>query len=76
MTGLGTAVLHFRELRGWTQEQTALRAGVDRTQLSRLEQETGGMSLPSFARLCVALDLSDSQKAELLDLAAGEVVGG
>lgn len=41
-TGLGAAVRHFREDAGLTQQELAVRVGVQRTYVARLENGTAG----------------------------------
>jgi len=52
----------LRGLRGWTQEQLALRADLNREQIVHWENEDYGISPASLERLCKALDLDDDHE--------------
>lgn len=52
---LGENVRHYRKLRGMTQEQLALDAGMERSYVSDLERGTRNPTVRALARLAEAL---------------------
>ncbi|HCU25353.1 MAG TPA: transcriptional regulator [Deltaproteobacteria bacterium] len=54
---LGTALLRFRKLSLWTQQQSGDRAGVKQAMVSRVESGVSGTSLGTLFKLLAALDL-------------------
>lgn len=52
---LGVNVRHHRKLRGMTQEQLAVAAGMERSYVSDLERGTRNPSVLALARLADAL---------------------
>lgn len=46
-----------RKKRGWTQQQLAERAGIDRTHLARFETQAANVSLEVLFRLAAALNV-------------------
>ena len=66
--GLKTALAHnvrfLRRGRGWSQEQLADGAGLDRTYISQIERAIGNPSLETIAKIASALQ---TPPGELLD---------
>lgn len=60
---LGANVRHHRKLKGMSQEQLALEAGMERSYVSDLERGTRNPSVRALGRLAVALSV---QPHELL----------
>ncbi len=52
---LGVNVRHYRKLRGLSQEQLALEAGMERSYVSDLERGTRNPSVRALGRLAAAL---------------------
>lgn len=61
---LGANVRHHRKLRGMSQEQLALEAGMERSYVSDLERGTRNPSVRALGRLAEALSV---QPAALLE---------
>ena len=57
---LGENVRHHRKLRGMTQEELALEAGMERSYVSDLERGTRNPSVRALGRLAVALGIKPS----------------
>ena len=62
---IGDQVRRARIVRGWTQADLSERAGVDRTQISRIEHGQPMYSASTIARICRALDLVDARVIDL-----------
>jgi transcriptional regulator with XRE-family HTH domain len=54
----GAAVRSLREDRGWSQEQLAARAALNRSYMGEIERATAMPSLATAAKLAHALDVS------------------
>lgn len=54
---LGENVRHYRKLKGLTQEQLAVAAGMERSYVSDLERGTRNPSVVALGRLAHALEL-------------------
>lgn len=54
---LGTALLRFRKQSGWTQKQTAQRAGIKQSMVSQMERGTSGFRIGTFFKALAGLDL-------------------
>lgn len=54
---LGTALLRFRKQAGWTQKQTAERAGIKQSMISQTESGTPGIRMGTFFKILAGLDL-------------------
>jgi transcriptional regulator with XRE-family HTH domain len=54
---LGANVRKFRKLKGMSQEQLALEAGMERSYVSDLERGTRNPSVRALGRLADALDI-------------------
>jgi transcriptional regulator with XRE-family HTH domain len=52
---LGTNVRHYRKLKGMTQEQLAVSAGMERSYVSDLERGTRNPSVAALGRIADAL---------------------
>ena len=65
---IGTAIKHLRELRGWSQEELAHRAGTAAPNICRIEAEKHGPSIGLLGKLAVAFELRSYQ---LMALAEG-----
>jgi transcriptional regulator with XRE-family HTH domain len=50
-------LIEQRNLKGWSQEELARRAGIQRTHLSRLETGSKQATLETIERLAIALKL-------------------
>ncbi len=61
---LGRAVRKLRSERGWSQADLALRAGMDRNDLSLIELVRNSPSVRMLMRLCLA---QDARTADLPD---------
>lgn len=55
---LGANVRHHRKLKGLSQEQLALEAGMERSYVSDLERGTRNPSVRALGRLAEALDVA------------------
>jgi transcriptional regulator with XRE-family HTH domain len=58
---LGEILRETREAAGFTQEQLALAAGVDRSYVSQLERNLKSPTVQMLFRLCQALQASPSK---------------
>ena len=54
---MGSALLRFRKLALWTQQQAGARAGIKQAMVSRVESGAPGTSLETLFRLLAGLDL-------------------
>ena len=54
----GQAVRQLREARGWSQEELAARAELNRSYLGEIERGAATPSLATLAKLALALELS------------------
>lgn len=54
---LSANVKHFRNVKGISQERTALEAGIDRTMLSKIERGLTNPSLETLLKLANYLDV-------------------
>jgi transcriptional regulator with XRE-family HTH domain len=61
---LGRNVRHYRKLKGMTQEQLGLEAGMERSYVSDLERGERNPSVRALARLAVALSVEPSRLLE------------
>ena len=61
LKGFGQRVSGMRRERGWTQQELANRAGLDRTYLSTVEQGRQNLTLSAAFRIAAALDAPLSQ---------------
>lgn len=61
---LGENVRYYRKLKGMTQEQLAVAAGMERSYVSDLERGTRSPSVLALGRLAAALDLVPSKLLE------------
>lgn len=57
----GRNLVRLRRAAGWTQEELANEASVDRAYISRLEAGKKNASLDMIARLAVALDVEPAE---------------
>ena len=57
---LGENVRHYRKLKGMTQEQLAVEAGMERSYVSDLERGTRNPSVLALGRLANALGIDPS----------------
>lgn len=64
---LGEELRKTREAAGFTQEQLAFEAEVDRTYISHLENDKQSPTLDIFFRLCDALGVKASELLERVD---------
>lgn len=55
---LGLNVRHYRKLKGMTQEQLAVAAGMERSYVSDLERGTRNPSVAALGRLADALSVT------------------
>jgi transcriptional regulator with XRE-family HTH domain len=62
---LGANVRHHRKLKGMTQEQLALEAGVERSYVSDLERGTRNPSVRLLGRLAEALGIEPKALLEV-----------
>lgn len=60
----GKNVRHYRKLKGMTQEQLAVAAGMERSYVSDLERGTRNPSVVALGRIAAALDLEPSKLLE------------
>ena len=60
----GLAVRQLREKRGWTQEELAEQADINRSYLGEIERASAVPSLATIGKLASALDLSPSSLLE------------
>lgn len=60
LLGFGTAVRQLREGRGWSQEQLAEQAGLNRSYVGEIERGEVALSLATVAKLAQAFDLAPS----------------
>ena len=58
---LGVNVRHHRKLKGMSQEQLALEAGMERSYVSDLERGTRNPSVLALGRLAKALNIQPQQ---------------
>ena len=58
MRQFGERVQAARNSRGWSQEELAGRAGIDRTTVGKIEQSVGNPELLTINRIALALELS------------------
>lgn len=65
---LGQELRRHRLLKGWSQEELAFEADVDRNYVSLIELGRNSSSIKVLARICSALDIRMSQV--LLDVEA------
>lgn len=56
----GQGVRHLREVRGWSQEQLAERAGLNRSYVGEVERGEVSASLITVAKLARAFELAPS----------------
>jgi len=61
---LGRNVRRYRKLKGMTQEQLALEAGMERSYVSDLERGERNPSVRALGRLAVALSVEPSRLLE------------
>ena len=61
LRGFGQRVSAMRRERGWTQQELANRAGLDRTYLSTVEQGRQNLTMGAAFRIAAAFDVSLSQ---------------
>ena len=61
---LGANVRYHRKLKGMSQEQLALEAGMERSYVSDLERGTRNPSVRALARLADALDVEPKSLLE------------
>jgi transcriptional regulator with XRE-family HTH domain len=54
---VGATIRELRKARGWTQEEFAERAGLDRTHLYRIENGKQSMTLRTLQTLAETLDV-------------------
>ncbi len=54
---MGAALLRFRKLALWTQQQAGARAAIKQAMVSRVESGAPGTSLETLFRLIAGLDL-------------------
>lgn len=54
---LGAALLRFRKLIAWTQQEVGARAAIKQAVVSRIEAGTPGTSLGTLFKLLAGLDL-------------------
>lgn len=54
----GTVVRQLRDAEGWSQEELALRADLNRSYLGEIERGSAMPSLATVAKLAYALDVS------------------
>lgn len=54
---LATNLRYYRRLRGFSQEELAHRAAIDRTYISLLERRKYSVSIDTLARIAAALDV-------------------
>lgn len=67
---LGLALRRHREAHGWTLEQAGEKLGVGPSQLSKYESADRNLPKPALLLACNVYEISDSERAELLDLHA------
>jgi transcriptional regulator with XRE-family HTH domain len=65
---IGSFIAQLREASGLSQNQLAIKAGINRSTLNRLEEGVSTPSTTVLVKLTEALDLDYSQFAELLGL--------
>lgn len=53
-----------RKARGWTVNELALRAGMERPNLSRIETARANISVRTLCRICAALDMTCQELLE------------
>ena len=70
---LGVNVRHYRKLKGMTQEQLAVEAGMERSYVSDLERGTRNPSVVALSRLADALEVKPSTLLEVH--ISGDTVG-
>jgi len=58
--GFGMAVRQLREARGWSQEQLAEQAGLNRSYVGEIERGEVALSLATVAKLAQAFDMAPS----------------
>ena len=58
---LGVNVRHHRKLKGMSQEELALEAGMERSYVSDLERGTRNPSVRALGRLALALGIQPQQ---------------
>jgi len=70
---IGLRVMALRKLKGWSQEELALRAGLQRTHVSRIEAGKYAVTLETIQAIAEALgmtvDIIDPQLQDLAPLA-------
>ncbi len=66
---LASNIKHYRNIKGISQERTALEAGIDRTMLSKIERGITNPSLDTLLKVANYLDVpvSDLLKQDLSD---------
>lgn len=57
----GQKVVHFRKMRGWSQEQLALESGLARSYLGGVERGQRNIALRNICRLAEALEVLPSE---------------
>lgn len=55
---VGARIRYFRQLRGWSQEQLALRAGINPAFLGHLERGLKSPTITTLEKIICALDIS------------------
>lgn len=55
---IGSRIRELREGNNWTQEELAIRAGIQRSSISRIENNAMFPSIPVLVRIANAFDLS------------------
>lgn len=58
LTEVGRRIASLRLSMNWSQQELALRAGVSKRSLERLEQGVGNLQLKAFLSICSALRLT------------------
>lgn len=66
---VGQFIRQSREDQGMTQEEVALRAGIDRSYLSEIERDRKNPTVDMFMRLCRAMEVPAATIIEKLDAA-------
>jgi transcriptional regulator with XRE-family HTH domain len=55
---VGEALFRFRRRAGWTQEELALKTGINESSISRYEQGKNRIGKANFKKLCIAFTCS------------------
>ena len=72
----GQRIAELRRAQGWSQEQLAVRAGLHRTYIGRVERAEQNISLDNIIKIATALQVQPGDLMPTLPRQRGEHEGG